>query len=67
MPKTRDNTYITGTDSLVQELNFALQRIYDRLDKLEGLRNSLETEGGGAFKGTVKVTDADDTEIHRLS
>lgn len=65
MPKTRDNSQIIEGDW--SGLNFLLQRIADRLDKLEGLRDTLETEGGGAFKGRITVTDDNDTEIHSLS
>lgn len=68
MPKSRDNAQIAATnfDDLLVQLNFILQRFNDRLDKLEGLRSSFETEGGGAFKGRVTITD-DGTELHSLS
>ena len=69
MPKSRDNSQITSADweSARVELNFLLQRINDRLDAMEGLRGSLQSESGGSFQGRVVVTDDDGTELHSMS
>lgn len=57
--------------ALRAEVNFIFQRIMDRLDKLEGLRDSFESESSGSFAGSVsadsvKVTDSNDTTVHSL-
>lgn len=80
MPTTKENYQISGNDlsGVVARLNFVLARIADRLDKIEGLRNELETEGA-TFSGSVRVTkgtaqdtssvyveDADSVVLHRM-
>ena len=46
MAKTRDNYQLTGrtVDELVRNLNFLLQRLSDRIDKIEGIRGSASIE-----------------------
>lgn len=72
MAKTRDLSQIQATDleGLKSELNFILQRLTDRLDKLEGLGASFSTERGGEFADSVtaptfSVSDASDV-LHSL-
>lgn len=73
MAKSRDASQIVATDinGVVSELNFILQRIFDRLDKLEGLRDSFGTEGSGEFGGavsaaSVSIADSSETVVHSL-
>jgi hypothetical protein len=71
--KSRDASFIVAQDlqgALVQ-LNFLLARISDRLDKLEGLRDSFESKNGGNFEGavtahSVAIHDDSFTDIHAL-
>lgn len=46
MAKSRDNYIITGrsVDEVVRELNFFLQRMADRMDKIEGIRGTSSIE-----------------------
>lgn len=46
MPKTRDSYRVTAqtASELTRELNFLLQRIADRLDKMEGIRGTASIE-----------------------
>jgi hypothetical protein len=63
--KTRDNYQVTGNTvpELVNSLNFLLQRIADRLDKLEGIRGSTD---GISTAGDLTVLDEDENTIHSL-
>ena len=62
MSKTRENYQLSANNiyELVAQLNFILQRISDRLDKIEGLRGESEVEQ------VLKVNDADGNNIHSL-
>ena len=62
MSKTRENYQLSASNvyELVAQLNFILQRISDRLDKIEGLRGESEVEQ------VLKVNDADGNNIHSL-
>lgn len=46
MPRTRDNYQIQGStpQDILAQLNFVLQRISDRLDKIEGIRGTASIE-----------------------
>lgn len=46
MTKTRDNYQITGAtvEDLKRSLNFMLQRMADRMDKIEGIRGTASIE-----------------------
>jgi len=46
MARTKDNYQITGrtVEELVRNLNFLLQRLADRMDKLEGIRGTSSIE-----------------------
>ena len=54
-------------DALRQSLNFSLQNIADRLDKLEGIRGkaSLLTKGVDIV-GNLEVKDVDENVIHSM-
>lgn len=73
MATTRENYQISAIDleGLVSRLNFILARIADRLDKVEGLRTELETQGG-TFAGDINangdlfVNDEDSNRIHSM-
>ena len=62
MSKTRENYQLSANSvyELVAQINFILQRISDRLDKIEGLRGESEVEQ------VLKVNDADGNNIHSL-
>ena len=73
MAKTRDNYQITGqtVEELVRNLNFLLQRLADRMDKIEGIRGTSSIEGDVAAQnlivsGDVTVNDADGETLHSL-
>ncbi len=73
MPKSRDVNQISATslEDLQNQLNFILQRFSDRLDKLEGIRDSFATESGGSFGEAVaapsfEVADEDSETIHAM-
>ena len=58
--------------ALVTSLNRVLGRISDRLDKIEGLRGELETQGA-TFEGDVilsnvdlTVNDEDGVKVHSM-
>ena len=52
---------------LRNSLNFALQRIGDRLDKLEGIRGKPDLLAVGLdVVGDVEVKDADEKVIHSM-
>lgn len=63
----RERYMVTAHDleSLKTELNFQLQSIADRLDRIEGIRGKpeLSTEGI-TVAGAVSVNDEDDNLIH---
>jgi len=66
---TRDQYRITGLDleSVKSDLNFALTRIADRLDKLEGIRGKTDFDGESlVVSGPVVVRDDDDEQIHSM-
>jgi hypothetical protein len=71
MPKSRDSSLISAADvpELVNQLNFILQRFADRLDKIEGIRDSFES-ADATFDGPVEATSLlvkDGTEtLHSL-
>jgi hypothetical protein len=46
MAKTRDNYQVTGrtVEELQRSLNFILQRMADRMDKIEGIRGTASIE-----------------------
>ena len=67
--KERYVVQATTIEQLVHDLNFALQRIGDRLDKIEGLRGNPEMRGDLDMTGS-KIVNADledDSEDHILS
>ena len=67
--KERYVVQATTIEQLVHDLNFALQRIGDRLDKIEGLRGNPEMRGNLDMTGS-KIVNADledDSEDHILS
>lgn len=83
MAKTKDNYQVTGrtVQELVMSLNFLLQRMADRMDKIEGIRGtaSIESEleigtnldvdlltAGEIESGPVLVSDQDGNTIHSL-
>jgi hypothetical protein len=55
--QSRDSAVLSGltVDELRRELTFSLQRIFDRLDKIEGIRGSIEDDD------TFPLTDQDET------
>lgn len=54
-------------DEVVQSLNFALQSIADRLDKLEAIRGTPTlTTDGLTVTGTHSHQDADGETIHSM-
>ena len=57
MAKTRDSNQITSTDlqGVVVQLNFLLQRLSDRIDKLEGLRDTFVTSDDASVEGVLTV------------
>ena len=46
MARTRDNYQVTGrtVEELVRNLNFLLQRVADRMDRIEGIRGTSSIE-----------------------
>lgn len=73
MARSRDANYIAATslEDFQGQLNFILQRLNDRLDKLEGIRDDFESDQGGTFAGPVTATamtisDDNETTIHAL-
>ena len=68
MTRSRDSVNISAStlEDAVSQLNFILQRFNDRLDKLEGLRDSFETEDGASIKGYARVYDEDDNLVHSM-
>ncbi len=73
MAISKENYQITANDlqGLINRLNSSvLNRISDRLDKLEGFRGELETASGtftGDVKATaVKVVDSNNTTIQQM-
>ena len=73
MPITRETYQITATDlnGLILRLNSILSRVSDRLDKLEGLRDELETASGTfsgdvVVSGGVKVNDSKGERVHSM-
>ena len=57
MAKTRDSNQITATDlpGVITDLNFLLQRMADRIDKLEGLRDTFLTVDDASVEGVLTV------------
>ena len=52
---------------VVTQLNFLLQQIADRLDKLEGIRGKTDFVGSGLeITGEVIVQDSDEETIHSM-
>lgn len=70
--RSRDSSLIVATEigELIGQLNFILQRMNDRLDKLEGLRDEFDSQSGGNFEGGLTAhsmsihDDSDGTELH---
>ncbi len=66
---SRERYQVTGNtiEEISNTLNFVLQRIGDRLDKLEGIRGkpSLLTEGVDVV-GNIEVKDEDEEIVHSL-
>tara|TARA_R100001530_G_scaffold54875_1_gene40398 strand:+ start:1338 stop:1652 length:315 start_codon:yes stop_codon:yes gene_type:complete len=58
MGKTKDSVQIVGNDleSVVRAINFAFQRITDRMDKIEGIRGGSSIESD-LDMNTNKITD----------
>jgi len=72
MAISRENYQVTTTDpqGMLLRINSILSSIADRLDKLEGLRDELET-ASGTFDGDVKATkvlvvDSNNTTIQTM-
>ena len=66
---SRERYLIVGstTDEIRNSLNFALQRIGDRLDKLEGIRGKPDLLAVGLdVIGNVEVKDSDENVIHSM-
>lgn len=66
---SREQYTITGNsiEELKTTLNFILQRLADRLDKLEGIRGTTDFVGSGmTVTGAVSVNDSDDELIHSM-
>lgn len=61
---TRELYQITAEtpDGIRRELNFILQRLADRMDKLEGIRGGTDL----TVSGDVTVNDDSDEVIHSL-
>lgn len=57
MARTRDNYQVTGrtVEELARSLNFLLQRIADRMDRIEGIR------------GTASIESALDMNLNRIT
>lgn len=54
-------------EDLKDQLNFILQRIADRLDKLEGIRDKADLVGKSLeVAGDVTVLDSDSQTIHSM-
>lgn len=73
MAKSRDSNTVTANSlpELVSQLNFVLQRLSDRLDKLEGIRDSFDSSSDGSFEGSltaqaVEISDDNGTALHSL-
>lgn len=74
MAKSKDASFITASDlpEALSQINFILQRINDRIDKLEGLRDAFDSQSGGNFEGGVTAhslsihDDDTETELHSL-
>ncbi len=71
MPTSRENYQIQANDlqGMLLRLNSVLARISDRLDKIEGLRDELETAGATftgdiTTDGNVIVNEEDAAIIH---
>ena len=65
--KERYQAIGSTVDELRNSLNFALQRIGDRLDKLEGIRGKPDLLAVGLdVVGDVEVKDADGKVIHSM-
>ena len=67
--QSKDSYLISGNslDDVKREINFVMQRIMDRLDKMEGVRDvSSPTFNDVAVGGDITVTDDDDEVIHSL-
>lgn len=62
---TKENLQVNATDlpGLIYQLNFLLQRIADRLDKLEGIRGTPDSL---VTSGDISVLDEDDAQIHSM-
>ena len=72
MTRSKDAYQVSAQDlqDAINQLNFALARISDRLDKIEGLRDEFETLADMSVTGKVigksEVQDTDGTVIHSL-
>jgi hypothetical protein len=69
--KTRDNYQITGhsVDEVVRNLNFMLQRLADRMDKIEGIRGTSSIESDLEMNSNrirEVASPVDDTDAARL-
>lgn len=67
MAKTRDSYRVTGrtVEELQRELNFLLQRMADRMDKIEGIRGTPSMEAAldmNSNKITELAPGTDDTD-----
>ena len=58
MSKTKDSVQVAGNDlgSVVRAVNFAFQRITDRIDKIEGIRGEASIESNLDMNEN-KITD----------
>jgi hypothetical protein len=65
MAKSRDANNVTASTlvELVSQLNLLLPRFSDRLDKLEGIRDSFSSDSAGNFEGglTAHAIEIQDT------
>lgn len=73
MPKSRDANFVSAVDfpDAINQLNFILSRLADRIDRLEGLREEFQSDQGGNFDGaltahTIEIHDENMTIIHSL-
>ena len=73
MAKSKDSNQIVASDlqEAIGQLNFILARLSDRIDKLEGIRDSFRSRDDGQFDGSLQsgsftVYDTDDTLLHEI-
>lgn len=72
MAKSRDNYQVSGQtlDELTRNLNFLLQRLADRIDKIEGIRGTSSIESNlDMNQNTITElgSGAEDTDAARIA